>query len=155
MKLHGLSSLIGAAVLCVFVSGASAATVQVNALAMSFDPAEITIDVGDTVHWVNLQSLAHTVTEVAEADYDSNTNNPLSGGFSSGSPAAVDEFMFTFDTPGEYFYICTTHIASGMKGKITVSEPIPSMTTWGLILFATLILAAGTWFVIKRKPSMA
>jgi plastocyanin len=80
-----------------------------------FVPEEVTINVGDTVIWKNSDTATHTVTSgTVEA--------PDRWGevFDSGLGKPGSEFRHTFDTPGEYPYLCQLH--SWMKGKVTVME---------------------------------
>jgi plastocyanin len=78
-----------------------------------FDPRELTIDLGDTVRWVNQDNMRHDV-------------NALDGSFRSGSnnmsPGAT--FEHTFLQPGVYEYRCTPHSnmegTAGMTGTIIV-----------------------------------
>ncbi|MBW3548634.1 MAG: cupredoxin domain-containing protein, partial [Actinobacteria bacterium] len=60
-----------------------------------------------TVTWTNQDSAAHTVK-------DSGDLFPESDELAQG-----DTFEFTYDTPGEYPYICGIH--EYMKGTVTVS----------------------------------
>ena len=94
-----------------------AADTTVTALpSLTFSPADITIDAGDTVTWEDLQALFHTVSQSDDA-----ASNVYDGsGFRSGNPGAVDTFEFTFNTPGVFFYVCEPHGALGMKGSVTV-----------------------------------
>ncbi len=75
-------------------------------------PADVTINVGDTVTWRNDDSAAHTVTSgtVGSDDVGSNFDSSL---FMSGA-----EFSHTFDAAGEYPYFCLVH--PWMTGKVQV-----------------------------------
>ncbi|MDQ3100336.1 MAG: T9SS type A sorting domain-containing protein [Bacteroidota bacterium] len=64
-----------------------------------YAPQELTIDVGDIVHWTN-SSGTHNVNGSAAAFPD----NPE--GFFSGQPESDLDFSFTFNTPGAYHYHC-------------------------------------------------
>lgn len=95
----------------------------------SFEPSEITVELGDTILFKNDSRAAHSVTAYEDgipkgADYFS------SGGFKSeqaareGVGAALikpdDSFELTLDEPGTYRYFCIPHEAQNMKGTITV-----------------------------------
>jgi plastocyanin len=86
----------------------------------AFAPADLQIEVGDTVTCTNLDPTGHTVT----AD---------DGSFESGSVAGDATFEFTFDATGTFAYHCEFHPA--MTGTITVGEsgaaPEPSPTDGG------------------------
>jgi len=81
-----------------------------------FVDGSITVQVGDTVRWVNDDSATHTVTAG-------------DGSFDSGDLQNGDDFEFTFDTLGSFPYKCNLHPA--MTGTITVvngevEEPAPT-----------------------------
>jgi plastocyanin len=84
---------------------------EVSMQNIQFDPADITIDAGETVTWTNDESVAHDV----EGDGPG-------GKFSSGEAGGMQEgdtFSHTFDEPGTYDYVCRVH-APGMAGTVTV-----------------------------------
>lgn len=105
-------------------------TVTINIKNISFgDP--ITIKVGDTVKWVNLDQAPHTVTS---ADKD---GKPLSGPLNSGGLTDLmttgEPYSFTFTQAGTFNYICEVH--RSMLGKVIVTAaasaeaPIASILT--------------------------
>jgi plastocyanin len=78
-----------------------------------FDPAEITIQAGDTVRWENPsddQPIFHNVMAEDES-------------FSSGNPLPSFTFEHTFNDPGEFPYYCVPHRPIGMTGSVTVEAP--------------------------------
>lgn len=81
-----------------------------------FTPAQVTINVGDSVMWVNEGSLPHNV-------------NADDGSFRSGDPSTgAWTYTFTFTTPGTYPYHCEVHGAPGgigMSGTIIVQGEPP------------------------------
>lgn len=77
---------------------------------ISFNPASLTIQQGDTVRWTN-QGGFHNVAEVS--------NPPV---FRSGDPSGTNfTYQFVFAAPliGAYSYICEVH-APSMAGTVTV-----------------------------------
>jgi amicyanin len=74
---------------------------------MSFKLEEITIKKGQTVTWVNKESLDHNV----------NSND---GTFSSGILSRNEKYSFTFNNIGSYEYYCSIHPM--MVGKVIVTE---------------------------------
>jgi plastocyanin len=72
----------------------------------AFQPADITVDVGDTVTWTNNSDAPHTVT----ADDDS---------FDLDGIDAAETASQTFDTAGEFAYHCEIH--PYMTGTVTVN----------------------------------
>ena len=77
-----------------------------------FIPAEVTVNVGDTVIWSNDDSAAHTVTSGTP------TGGP-DGTFDSSLFMADTTFSHTFDNAGEYNYFCMVH--PWMTGKVQVN----------------------------------
>src|SRR5688500_10351273 len=84
------------------------AEVQIELIGGAFAPAELTIDRGTTVRWVN-RAGAHTVTPDG---HDRWRSQPV---------AAVDQrFEHTFTLSGTFAYYCEPHASHGMKGIINV-----------------------------------
>ncbi|MGV7226065.1 MAG: cupredoxin domain-containing protein [Nitrosopumilus sp.] len=77
-----------------------------------YAPADITINVGDTVEWINVDTAAHTVTGGSPADGPS-------GVFDSSLVMADAVYAFTFDDAGSYDYFCMVH--PWMVGSVTVN----------------------------------
>jgi len=77
-----------------------------------WSPADITINVGDTVEWVNIDTAAHTVTGGSPA-------NGVSGVFDSGLVMGGATYSFKFDNVGNYDYFCMVH--PWMIGEIVVN----------------------------------
>ncbi len=72
---------------------------------LKFDPPTLTIAPGTKVTWVNEDSAPHTVTDKGKV-------------FRSAGLDSKDSFSYTFESPGEFTYICTIHPM--MVGKIVV-----------------------------------
>ena len=72
-----------------------------------FKPPVLTVPVGTTVTWQNLDMTPHTVTSAAVDDR-----------FDSGSLSPNRTFAHTFTKPGRYQYLCVPH--GGMQGMIIV-----------------------------------
>lgn len=82
----------------------------------SFNPAQVTINPGDIVHF-NL-TFPHDVTQVSLATWNASGTTPLAGGF----VFATGSGDYTATTPGIIYYVCTQHVATdGMKGTIVVN----------------------------------
>jgi plastocyanin len=75
-------------------------------------PADITINVGDTIEWINVDTAAHTVTAGSPADGPS-------GVFDSSLVMASAAYSFTFEEAGNYDYFCMVH--PWMVGSVTVN----------------------------------
>jgi plastocyanin len=85
---------------------AEGGSTEVSMKDIKFDPGEVTVNAGDTVTWVNDDSVGHDVT---------------GDNFKSGEPGAMqngDTFEHTFDTAGTFDYVCSVH--PGMEGTVTV-----------------------------------
>ena len=94
-----------------FTKNSQAAIVQIDSGNFTFIPANVTVNVGDTIVWVWAAGF-HTTTS---------TNIPLGA---APWDAPVDQtnqmFMYQVAVEGEYEYICTFHESMGMIGHITV-----------------------------------
>ena len=91
-------------------------THTVNQVGTSFSPANLTIQVGDTVRWV-WSTAAHTVTSgtgAADPDVAILFDSPLN----SFSP----QFEFQFNAAGSVPYFCRPHELLDMKGTIVVED---------------------------------
>ena len=76
--------------------------------ASTFSPATVTIDVGETIRWVNGQAIAHTITPDDHSEWTSQTVS-----------ANGETFEHRFQTAGSYPYLCTFH--AGMTGTVNVN----------------------------------
>ena len=101
-----------------FVSTMSTAQNSINVTVSSnmFTPADITINVGDTVIWTNVQG-NHNVNGT-QVTYPS---NPESFGNSVGSGWT---YSHVFNTVGNYDYRCDPHVSFGMTGTVTVQSTV-------------------------------
>jgi len=109
-----------ALVLAFAVAPAIAADHEVDIVGLAFEPAEITVAVGDTVTWKVTESIGanHSVTSGTPDDPDKGS------AFDSGADGLVDvgdTFDWTFETAGTFAYYCTVHGAS-MSGHVIVGE---------------------------------
>ena len=85
----------------------------------AYSPASLTINVGDTVTWTNMDTAPHTVTV---------TSGPVK--FNSGNLAKGQSFTYTFTEAGTYQYYCAVHpdmVASvTVVGSSTTPTPTPT-----------------------------
>ena len=70
-----------------------------------YAPAEMTIQVGESVTWINKDAVRHTAT---------------GDDFDSGLLGKDESFTQVFEKAGTYAYICTPH--PYMKGTVIVTE---------------------------------
>jgi plastocyanin len=106
--------------------------VEIEATGNRFVPADVVVDEGTTVTWVNKDSHAHDVKKSADAlDFGA----PF--GVSTDKFGPNETYSFTFEKLGTFPYTCTIHAL--MNGKVTVvakatgaptstSLPAPSTT---------------------------
>lgn len=78
---------------------------------LAFSPAEVTIEPGTTVRWVNDADIYHTITPDGHSEWSRQEMND-----------AGETFDHTFNTEGEFPYYCEPH-QPGMAGTITVESP--------------------------------
>lgn len=125
------------------------ATHTVNQVNNTFDPSAITVQPGDTVEWI-WASGSHTVTSGTPCTSDGLFDDP----FTSGNPTVV--FNVPANEPeGDIPYFCIPHCGGGMTGIITVEAgaAIPTVSEWGLIALALLIMSAATVIFATRKTA--
>ena len=92
-----------------------------------YEPAALTVKVGDGVRWTMVSGGPHNVqfenvAADAKAQLMGNMPNQLT---ELGSPILInpnEKYEMTFNgvKPGKYDYICSPHMANNMKGSITV-----------------------------------
>jgi plastocyanin len=83
----------------------SGGTVTVDMKNIAFSPNSVTVKVGQTVKWVNQDTVAHNVTA-------------QSGAFKSTNFGSGGSFTFKATKPGTFGYACTIH--PGMIGTLIV-----------------------------------
>ena len=76
-----------------------------------FDPAEVTISAGESVHFVNNMLPPHNV--------DCGGSSMISG-HESLAMLPGEEFDVVFNDPGDYTYWCAPHKGAGMIGTVHV-----------------------------------
>jgi plastocyanin len=93
-----------AAAMLLPVGAARAEDVAVHIDNFVFEPAQLTVTVGQTVTWTNRDDIPHTVV--------------CAGKFRSKPMDTDGTFSFTFTAPGEYKYFCSLH--PHMTGMVKV-----------------------------------
>jgi plastocyanin len=117
--------LFCAATLFIFTAKAQTTHI-VTAFDFGFAPENLTVAPGDTV--TAIFNGYHSLTEVSEADWNTNTANS-NGGFWIGFGAPTFEDWFVLSNPGMKYYICVPHASMGMKGTINVVDPTVGVST--------------------------
>ena len=108
---------------CFFASTVSATIHTVNSGGYYYAPSSLSINLGDTVEWIN-DGGNHDVNADINTQTGTSFNNPVS--FQSNATAVVGAIIYThiFTVPGTYSYDCSVygHAASGMTGVIVVNS---------------------------------
>ncbi|SHO45220.1 putative Copper binding protein, plastocyanin/azurin family [Nitrosotalea sinensis] len=92
-------------------------------------PTATTIQVNQTVTWLNQDTEGHTVTSGKAGGREGLIQNNMgqpSGLFDSGTIMPGKKWSYTFTKPGQYEYFCTIH--PWMDGYIVVNEKEPDPT---------------------------
>jgi plastocyanin len=100
----------------------------------AFAPKTLQVDPGTTVVWRNTSTRGHTVTAYEDTLPDG-VDFFASGGYESEAAAREawqetsggrletdDTFEHTFESPGQYSYVCLPHEEGGMVGTIIVEK---------------------------------
>ncbi|MDX2214951.1 MAG: plastocyanin [Oculatellaceae cyanobacterium bins.114] len=117
--------VIGSFMVSVSPAAAETFTVKMGADSgmLAFEPANVTVHVGDTVKWVNNKLPPHNIVfddkQIPTASKELATK--ISHEQLMFSPGESFEVTFSADMPtGTYSYYCAPHRGAGMAGKITV-----------------------------------
>lgn len=143
-------ALMGVVLLAVFGATASAAqsvsaaapadTVTIEMVDFAFQPAAVTVRVGDVVRFVQASNSPHNVEFTDVPDGARLGDEYVLPVEEIGTRAAAyppermgpylvqkgETYAFTITdafVAGEYRYICTPHVTMGMKGKLVVEAP--------------------------------
>lgn len=91
-----------------------------------FEPEEVTVSTGDTVVW-EFDSPSHNVAAwpdmhetISIPDGAEGFGTMEQGGNAYETVEAGETFDHTFETPGEYVYVCMPHVAQNMVGTVVV-----------------------------------
>ena len=105
-----------------------ATTHQVNSGMFYYTPSELTINVGDTVVWIN-DGGTHDVNGNINSITGNSFNNPESFDSPSSSTVGATIYTHVFNTEGTYNYDCSvgSHAQQGMVGTIIVNSGLGSV----------------------------
>lgn len=118
---------------CAAAGSGAPAEGDVGMTSEAFEPASITVSVGDEVVWYNNSARAHSVTAY-ESGVPAEANYWASGGYDSedaareawdglnGALESGETYSHRFEVPGEYGYFCIPHERAGMVGTVVVEE---------------------------------
>ncbi|MGH2718637.1 MAG: cupredoxin domain-containing protein [Actinomycetota bacterium] len=103
---------------------APAANAPVSLVNVSFAPATVTVNVGDTVTWTNNETsqIPHSVTSDTAGQFDSSPS--CSGADTATCLLPGQTFSQTFSTAGTFTYHCRIH--ANMHGTIVVVAAAPA-----------------------------
>jgi plastocyanin len=105
-------------------SGPAVGENEISIHLYSFHMSPLEIKAGTTVTWINNDQADHTIVAAVKDDQGKFIPDPnklfASDTLKSVTIASGASFSFTFDKPGEYYYLCTLH--KNMVGKIIVTE---------------------------------
>ena len=111
-----MRKLLALAAVCLLLAGCARSAASTTAAAQTnvvdlppsykFEPAHITVSAGSTVTWTNHDNFTHSVLVDGTGDV-----RMLKPGEST---------QITFNTPGEFHYVCTLH-TQNMQGSVTVT----------------------------------
>jgi len=90
-----------------------------------YDPSVLSVNIGDTVTWINNDTEGHTVTSGKSSGRFGWMNKDFGtpdGIFSSGRFMPKESWSHTFEKSGSFSYYCTIH--PWMEGIISVKESI-------------------------------
>ena len=82
--------------------------VEIGMKGLQFEPKDVTVKVGSTVTWKNLEDIPHNVVAEEGADFESDTFGK------------DGTYEFNAEKAGSVKYVCTIH--PGMEGTLTVEE---------------------------------
>ena len=131
-----MKKILLSSILSVFVMHLFAVTHTVNSGNFYYTPSMLTVNVNDTVVWVN-DGGYHNVNFDISTITGQSFNNPVS--FSSAATNGATLYTYVFTVPGTYIYDCSvgSHAAMGMVGTVQVnSGSNPLVGTWKLAQIA-------------------
>src|SRR5438552_4928921 len=125
--------LVAAAALVLAVpAGLQAATTTVKITATAFSPKTVTVGLGDTVRWGNIDTANHQIVAI-------------NGAFASPILKPNETYSFAFKAAGSYRYHDALHPAH--VGTVTVKGPPPSVTLGAgapILVYGTETTLTGT-----------
>ena len=99
-------------------------THTVNAGSYYYTPTNLTVQVGDSIIWINDGGL-HDVNGNINSITNQPFNNPVTFDSPSTNSSGAVIFAYKFTVPGTYNYDCSvgSHAANGMVGSVIVTDP--------------------------------
>jgi plastocyanin len=114
---------------------ATPATVDATDLS-TFEPSEVTVQVGEAVTWRFGLSRPHYVESDPGSEETFNSSpNPTAPALRDRANPRGSTWPYTFTKPGRFSYHCPIHVAAGMRGVVNVVAPpaadAPPTAAWG------------------------
>lgn len=101
----------------VFAMSMNATSYTVSIVGNAYSPSTLATVVGDVV---TIQADgSHPLVEVDLATWNANGSTPKAGGFGT----KTSNYTFTITNTNTIYYVCSSHVSSGMKGQVTASLP--------------------------------
>jgi len=113
-----------------FFNYSAQTTHTVNAGSYYYNPNNLTVQVGDSVIWINDGGL-HDVNGNTNSITNQPFNNPVTFDSPSTNTVGAVIYAYKFTVPGTYNYDCSvgSHAANGMVGSIIVTDPSTNINT--------------------------
>ena len=132
------------------------ADVEVATQNFSYAPADLVVDAGTTVGWVNFGG-THDVNGIASSITEDSFNNPESFLLATitGDSEGVCMGTYTFTVPGVYTYDCSigSHAANGMVATLTVTSTsiVDELEDLSVLIFPNPVTATLTINLNKKS----
>jgi len=129
MNFNFFLSLFSLAILflCMNFSTTLGTVYDVGVVGTTFSPANVTVNIGDSVNWSWDTNLFHSVYQTI---VPSNCT-AFANGFTSGSASETGNYTKTFNSLGTFYYACIVHCSIGMRGHVMVVNGTAPSTTSG------------------------
>ena len=121
---------------------------SVTTVGNTFSPANININLGDTVTWTNGGG-SHNINATL-ATYP---NNPE--GFGNSISSSSWSFQHIFSIAGNYDYQCDPHTSMGMVGTVVVQSNTPNALTFTAIMDMSLGGTSGRAVMLTANQAIA
>lgn len=93
-----------------------------------FEPAQVTVQPGDTLRFVQADVVPHNVEFTATPE-GADLGEARMGPFLNAKGETYDLVIDGRFAAGPYEYVCTPHVAMGMKASVTVEPLSPTAST--------------------------
>jgi amicyanin len=141
LRILPLAALLATLLVAPFTGTAYAATgYHVPIANYAYDPATLTVTVGDTVTWTNEDTVPHTVTT---------SSGPVA--LNSPNLSKGQSWSFTFTVAGTYLYYCAVH--PYMRAEVIVRPAATVATTTSRAAITTRAHPTTTAVTPRQNPT--